>query len=286
MTDAARGMRQDFVVRPLSELMAAEVIGLDLTQSFDSATRDAVYQALLDHQLLAFRDQDLTKDQQVAFTEQFGTLEKHTQRNRGTSAHPLVHIVSNLDDDGKPTGKVGSLRWHSDKSFRALPSMATILHPVVLPPEGGDTVFANMYAAYEALSAAEKEELDGVGVVHSWELSRDNIGRTISEWEKRDAPPMTHPLARIHPDTGRKCLFMGTHASHLEGMPMEEGRTRIEQLEAQATQPQFLYRHHWEKGDVVMWDNRCLLHHADANFDAARHARVLHRTCLRGTATS
>ncbi len=286
MTDAARGMRQDFVVRPLSELMAAEVIGLDLTQSFDSATRDAVYQALLDHQLLAFRDQDLTKDQQVAFTEQFGTLEKHTQRNRGTSTHPLVHTVSNLGDDGKPTGKVGSLSWHTDKSFRPLPSMATILHAVALPPEGGDTVFANMYAAYEALSAAEKEELDGVGVVHSWELSRDNIGRTISEWEKRDAPPMTHQLARIHPDTGRKCLFMGTHASHLEGMPMEEGRTRIEQLEAQATQPQFLYRHHWKKGDVLMWDNRCLLHHADANFDAARHARVLHRTCLRGTATS
>ncbi len=285
MTDAVPETRQGFEVSPLSKLMAAEIVGLDLTQPFDIATRDAVYRAFLDHQVLAFRNQSLTKDQQVAFTKQFGTLEKHAQRNCGIGAHPLVHIVTNLDDDGKPTGKVGSLRWHTDKSFRPQPSMATILHAVAMPPEGGDTVFANMYAAYDALSEDEKMELDGVGVVHSWELSRDNIGRTITEWERRDAPPMTHPLARTHPDTGRKCLFMGTHASHLEGIPMEKGRARIERLEAHATQPQFLYRHHWKAGDVLMWDNRCLLHHADANFDAVRYPRILHRTCLRGTPT-
>lgn len=274
-----------FEIRPLSALMAAEVVGLDLREPFDAATRDAVHRAFLEHQILVFRDQDLTKDQQVAFTEQFGTLEKHAQRNRGTADHPLVHIVTNLDADGTPTGKVGSMRWHTDKSFRPKPSMATVLHARILPPEGGDTVFASMYAAYDALPEAEKAELDGVGVVHSWELSRDNIGRTISDWEKRDAPPMTHPLARTHPETGRKGLFMGMHASHLDGMPMDEGRTCIEALEAHATQPQFLYRHRWRAGDVLMWDNRCLLHHADANFDAATHPRVLHRTCLRGTAT-
>ncbi len=285
MSDAAASVPA-LVINPLSELMAAEVVGLDLRQPLDLGTRDAVYQAFLDYQVLAFRDQDLTKEEQVAFTEQFGTLEKHAQRNQGTADHPLVHIVTNLDADGVPTGKVGSMRWHTDKSFRPKPSMATILHALILPPEGGDTVFANMYAAYEALPATEKEELDGVGVVHSWELSRDNIGRTISEWEKRDAPPMTHPLARPHPDTGRKALFMGMHASHLEGMPMEDGRARILKLEAHSTQPQFLYRHHWKTGDVLMWDNRCLLHHADANFDAAVHPRVLHRTCLRGTATN
>jgi taurine dioxygenase len=285
MTDTAVETRQSFEVRPLSDLMAAEVTGLDLTQPFDPAIRDAVYQAFLDHQVLAFRDQDLTKDQQVAFSEQFGTLEKHAQRNQGVGVHPQVHIVTNLDADGKPTGTVSSMRWHTDKSFRPQPSMATILHARTLPPDGGDTVFANMYAAYDALSATEKEELDGVGVVHSWELSRDNIGRTISEWEKKDAPPMIHPLARSHPDTGRKCLFMGMHASHLEGGSIEEGRARIEALEAHSTQAQFLYRHHWQEGDVLMWDNRCLLHHADANFDAATHPRVLHRTCLRGTPT-
>ena len=153
MSDAAASAPA-LVINPLSELMAAEVVGLDLRQPLDLGTRDAVYQAFLDYQVLAFRDQDLTKEEQVAFTEQFGTLEKHAQRNQGTADHPLVHIVTNLDADGVPTGKVGSMRWHTDKSFRPKPSMATILHALILPPEGGDTVFANMYAAYEALPAA------------------------------------------------------------------------------------------------------------------------------------
>ncbi|MEL0113133.1 MAG: TauD/TfdA family dioxygenase, partial [Rickettsiales bacterium] len=122
-----------FAIAPLSELMAAEVIGLDLAHPLDAATRDAVHSAFLDHQLLVFRGQSLTKEQQVAFTEQFGTLERHTQRNKGTSDLPLVHIVNNLDENGKPMGSVRSDMWHTDKSFRPEPSMATILHAVTLP---------------------------------------------------------------------------------------------------------------------------------------------------------
>ena len=285
MTDAVLETRQAFEVRPLSDLMAAEVTGLDLSKPFDAETKGLVTQAFLDYQVLAFRGQCLTKNQQVAFTEQFGTLERHAIRNRGVGVHPLVHMVTNLNAEGNPSGTVKSTQWHSDKSFRPAPSMATILHAVTLPPDGGDTCFANMYAAYAALPEAEKAELDNVQVVHSWELSRENVGRVVSEEEKRDAPPMTHPLIRVHPDTGRKGFFMGMHASHLEGMGMAEGRARVEALEAHATQPKFIYRHHWREGDVLMWDNRCLLHHADTNFDAARHPRVLHRTCLRGTPT-
>lgn len=272
----------EFEIRPLSDLMAAEVIGLDLSRPLDAAARETVYKAFLDHQLLVFRDQTLAKPEQIAFTEQFGTLERHTLRNKGLDDFPLVHVVSNLDETHKPSGKVNSTLWHSDKSFRPEPSLATILHAVTLPPDGGDTVFANMYAAYDALPEAGKAELDGVRVIHSWELSRENIGRVMSEEEKRDAPSMSHLLARTHPETGRKCLFLGMHASHLEGMPTMEGRARIERLEAHATQPRFVYRHRWRAGDILMWDNRCLLHHADPNFDAALHPRVLHRTCLRG----
>jgi taurine dioxygenase len=275
-----------FQIRPLGDVMAAEVIGLDLSKPLDEPTREAVRRAFLRYQLLAFRDQSLTKEQQIAFTEQFGVLERHTLSNKGSHENPLVHTVTNLDGEGKPSGAVKSTRWHSDKSFRPEPSMATILHAVTLPPEGGDTCFANMYAAHEALPESEKAALDGMRVIHSWELSRENIGRTLSRAEIDDAPPMTHPLARIHPETGRKCLFMGMHASHLEGMEMAAGRARIEALEAHATQPRFLYRHRWRAGDVLMWDNRCLLHRADPNFDANRHPRVLHRTCLRGTATA
>jgi taurine dioxygenase len=274
-----------FRVLPLSDLMAAEVIGLDLSRPFDAATRDAVHHSFLRYQLLVFRDQKLTKPQQIAFTEQFGPLERHTKFNRGMDEFPLLHVVSNLNDAGKPSGAVKSTLWHTDKSFRPAPSMATILHAITMPPDGGDTVFANMYAAYEALPESEKTFLKGKRVVHSWELSRENIGRVLSDEEKRDAPPNAHPLARVHPETGRTSLFVGMHASHIEGMPFEEGRAKILDLEGHATKPEFTFRHSWRMGDLLMWDNRCLLHRADPNFDAATYPRVLHRTCLRGTPT-
>lgn len=270
-------------VRPLSDVLGAAVVGLDLAAPLDGATRAAVYDAFLEHQVLLFRCQSLTKEQQIGFTRQFGTLERHIARNRDAGL-ALVHVVSNLDDSGRPSGAINSTTWHTDKSFRPQPSLATILHAITMPPDGGDTCFADMYAAYDALPAAEQAELAGVRVIHSWELSRLKAGELASEAEKRDAPPMSHPLVRTHPDTGRQCLFMGEHASHFEDRPMAEGAARLAALEAHATQPRFVFRHRWRAGDVLMWDNRCLLHRADQNFDAARHARVLHRTCLRGTA--
>ncbi|MGD8810940.1 MAG: TauD/TfdA family dioxygenase [Gammaproteobacteria bacterium] len=278
--------RPGFQILPLSATTGAEVIGLDLSQPFDETTKEIVHQALLTHLVLVFRDQKLSKPEQIAFTEQFGTLERHTKFNKGGDDFPLVHVVSNLGEDGKPSGKVKSTLWHTDKSFRPEPCKATILHAITMPPDGGDTVFANMYAAYDALPVSEKEFLKGKKVVHSWELSRENIGRVMSDDEIRDAPPNAHPLARVHPESGRTCLFIGMHASHIEGMPFEEGRAKILELEEHATKPEFTFRHNWRLGDVVMWDNRCLLHRADPNFDAAVHPRVLHRTCLRGTPTS
>ena len=271
-----------FTEQPLSPLMAAEVVGLDLRKPLDPATCQAVYGSFVRYQVLAFRDQSLTKPEQIAFTEQFGTLERHVASNRGGDI-PLLHVVSNLNAEGKPSGKVKSTTWHSDKSFRPEPSLATILHAVVMPPDGGDTCFANMYAAYDALDGAEKAAFDGLRVIHSWELSQQKSGLRATEEEIRDAPPMSHPLVRVHPDSGRKCLFMGLHASHIDGWPMADGRALLAKLEAHATQDRFIYRHKWHTGDVLMWDNRCLLHRADPNFDAALYPRVLHRTCLRGT---
>ena len=280
--EARSAAGQQFNVQPLSPLMAAEVVGLDLRKPLDAATRQAVYGNFVRYQVLAFRDQSLAKPEQIAFTEQFGTLERHVASNRGGDI-PLLHVVSNLNAEGKPSGKVKSTTWHSDKSFRPEPSLATILHAVIMPPDGGDTCFANMYAAYDALDESEKAALDGLRVIHSWELSQQKSGLRATEEEIRDAPPMSHPLVRVHPDSGRKCLFMGLHASHIDGWPMAGGRALLARLEAHATQDRFVYRHKWHAGDVLMWDNRCLLHRADPNFDAALYPRVLHRTCLRGT---
>jgi taurine dioxygenase len=276
-------LKLNFTVRPLSPVLAAEVIGLDLRQKLDAETRDAVHAAFIRHHVLCFRDQDLSPEEQIAFSEQLGTLERHMARNKG-KVNPLVHIVSNLDDDGRPSGKVASTGWHTDKSFRPEPSLATILHAVTMPPQGGETCFANMIASYEALPEATKQALDGVGVVHSWALSRSNRDRQPTAEEIADAPDMVHPLVRVIPETGKKALFMGEHASHLDGGSIEEGRARILELEAHATEARFVYLHQWRAGDMLMWDNRCLLHRANPNFDASRYPRVLHRTCLRGTA--
>lgn len=196
---AADALQPD--IEPLSTAAGAEIVGLDLRQPPTPDLRRAVHSAFLRYRLPVFRDQDLDKRHQVALSRRFGELEGHTLRNRGVGDEPFVHVVSNLDDDGRPTGRVNSTLWRTDKSFRALPSMATILY-----------------------------------------------------------------------------------ASHIEGRPMDKGRRRIEELEAHATASPFVYRHGWRAGDLLMWDNRCLLHRADPNFDAASHARILHRACLRGTA--
>jgi taurine dioxygenase len=272
-------------IRPLSPVMAAEVIGHDLRQPFDAQTRQVVYQAFLDHHVLVFRDQNLSKAEQIAFTGQFGQLEEHRSRNVGGADFPLVHVVNNLGEDGKPSGKLNSTAWHTDKSFRPAPAMATLLHSVTLPPHGGDTCFADMYAAYDALPSEAKADIDGVRVVHSWPMSRENDSQRMSEEETNANPPMSHALARMHPETGRKCLYLGIHAAYLEDIDFELGRARILELEEHATQTQFVYRHRWQQGDLLMWDNRCLLHRAEPNFDVAQFPRVMHRTCLVGTPT-
>ena len=276
-------LERQFTVDPLSPVLGASIEGLDLRERLPEATKRAVYDAFVQYHVLCFRGQRLDHNQQIAFSEQFGTLERHMAMNRGM-VHPLVHIVTNLGPDGKPSGKVASTKWHSDKSFRPQPSLATILHALEMPPDGGETCFANMIAAYEALPASEKAELDRVRVVHSWEISRARAGARATPEEIADAPPMTHPLVRTIPETGRKALFMGEHASYFEGQPEEVGRRRLEKLVAHAVQERFVYRHQWTPGDLLMWDNRCLLHRAGTNFDAARFPRVLQRTCLRGTA--
>jgi alpha-ketoglutarate-dependent taurine dioxygenase len=272
-----------FTAKPLSPVLGAAVSGLDLRQPLDARTKRAIYDTFVHYHVLCFRDQHLDPEQQIAFTEQFGTLERHMARNRGP-INPLVNIVSNLGPDGKPSGKVGSTGWHSDKSFRPEPSLATILHAQIMPPEGGETCFANMIAAYDALPDAEKANLNDVRIVHSWELSRARLGLQATPEEIADAPPLTHPLVRTIPETGRKALFMGEHASHVEFRPMAEGRALLDRLTAHAIEERFVYRHKWRAGDMLMWDNRCLLHRANPNFDAARFPRVLHRTCLRGSA--
>jgi alpha-ketoglutarate-dependent taurine dioxygenase len=273
-------------VSRISDIGGIEITDLDLSKPLDDETQDAVRKAFLEHSILVFRNQKLTPVQQEAFTRQFGELEDHVIRRHDGSKMPLVQQVANLDADGNPTYKPlthGNYFWHTDKSYHAHPSLATLLHAVELPAAGGDTQFANMYMAYDALSDEQKEEYAALKVVHSWEANRRNTGnKPASEQEKRERPPVTHPLIRTHPETGRKTLYLGTHTSHIEGREAE-GRQFLEDLQAFATQGRFVYSHKWRLGDLVMWDNRCLLHRAIANYGMSKERRVLHRTVIKGT---
>ncbi|MGE0259622.1 MAG: TauD/TfdA dioxygenase family protein [Alphaproteobacteria bacterium] len=271
----------------LSPAGGVAITGADLSRPLSRDDRDAILAAFRGHHILVFRDQDLSREAQLAFTLQFGEIEEHVGRHAAAARYGLVHTVTNLDEDGNPTTKlsqVGNYHWHTDKSYHAVPSLMTLLHARELPPEGGDTQFANMAMAYDALPDATKQRIAGMRVVHSWAASRRRAGAPPpSEIEMRERPPVDHPLVRIHPETGAKTLYIGNHASHILGMKEDEGEALLFELLEHATQPQFVYTHHWRNGDLVMWDNRALLHRALANYEMARHRRVLHRTVVTGT---
>jgi taurine dioxygenase len=265
--------------------MGAEILGFDASQPMSDAAKESILEALNRYKVLVFRGQTLSPADQASFTRRFGELEPHINREFRGAGVPEVHPVNNLDENGRPArGKnIGNYSWHSDKSYMPRPSLATLLYAVQLPPEGGDTEFANMQSAYEALPDAQKKDLGTLRVFHSWERSRLKSGsRPATEEEKRDAPPVVHPLVRTHPATGRKVLYIGNHTSHVEGWPIDRGEALLSALLEFATQEQFVYRHRWQSGDMVMWDNRCLVHRAVANFEIDQHARVLNRTVVRG----
>jgi alpha-ketoglutarate-dependent taurine dioxygenase len=272
----------------LSPAGGVSIIGADLRETLSPALKEAIMAAFLEHHIVVFRGQSLSPQQQYAFTVNFGEVEEHVGRHSDAARYALVHQVTNIDDDGQPSTRltaVGNYLWHTDKSYHAEPSLMTLLHAVELPPAGGDTQFANTAMAYEALPDATKRRIVGLSVVHSWAASRRRAGAPPPpEIEMRERPPVAHPLVRTHPDTGAKALYLGNHASHIIGMPESEGEALLRDLLAHAIQPQFVYTHHWQPGDLVVWDNRCLLHRAVANYEMTRHRRVLHRTVVKGAA--
>jgi alpha-ketoglutarate-dependent taurine dioxygenase len=274
-------------VERLSNVAGGEITDVDLSQPLAPALKEAILGAFLEHHVLVFRGQTLTAEQQHALTLHFGEIEGHVGRSPDGTPWSLVHIVHNLDEAGNPTtmpDSVGNYSWHTDKSYHAEPSLMTMLHTLELPPHGGDTEFANTAAGYAALPEATKLEIANLTVEHSWEASRRNLGvAPPTDEQKRERPPVTHPLVRTHPDTGAKTLYLGSHTSHVIGMPAAEGRALLDRLLAHTTQPAFVYRHQWRRGDLVLWDNRCLLHRAMRNYEMATHRRILQRTVVKGT---
>jgi len=264
----------------LSAAGGVTITGIDLAEPLAPEAKGRILEAFRDHHVVVFPGQALTREQQYGFARNFGEVQPSGQP--GSKRHAVAHVISNLDKDGNPVDRsaspVGNYRWHTDKSWHAVPPVLTMLHAIALPPSGGDTEFANTSMAYAALPEKTKRRIAGLQVVFRWGASGGNaIAAT------RDESPVDHPLVRTHPDTGSKALYLGNHASHICGMPKAEGTALLEELLEHATQRQFVYAHRWRKGDLVIWDNRCLLHRAVANYDMGKYRRVLHRSVVRGT---
>jgi len=273
-------------VGPFDAVLGAEVVGADLAQPLDDAFFTALYDAFLRHHLLAFRNQRFSDDQHVAFARRWGKVQRHVLTQYVHQGNPEIFMLTNLDASGKPKGEhpdPGSTIWHTDGSWASERGLSTMLYAVAVPQAGGDTLFANMHAAYDGLSGDMQARLEGLRAVHDLDYSRQLTGarEQMTEAQKRAAPPVEHPIVRVHPDTGRKCLYLGQHASHIVGLPVDEGRALIAALNAHSTQPQYTFTYRWSVGDAVIWDNRCLLHSA-TDFDWMTDVRIMRRTTTVG----
>jgi alpha-ketoglutarate-dependent taurine dioxygenase len=268
----------DWVVGPpLSPAGGVRIFGADLSRPLSSALRDAINAAFLRHHVVVFPDQTLTREQQFVFTSRFGEVEPSRPRDAQMKRHGVAHVISNLDENGNPVARsspAANDHWHTDKPYNPVPPLLTTLYAVELPPKGGDTEFANTALAYAALPEPTKRRIAGLRVAFSPKFA---IG------PHRPAA-VDHPLVRTHPETGRQALYLGNHAIGVLGMSEAEGMALLDALLEHATQRQFVYTHRWCAGDLIMWDNRCLLHRAVANYDRNRHRRILHRSLVRGMA--
>lgn len=272
-------------LRPLEGGFGAEILGLQVAD-VDDATFPAVYSAFLRHQLLLFRGQILPPAAQVAFARRFGEVQVHVMDQYHASEHPELYTLSNLDASGRPSGKHpdrGTLAWHTDGSWRRVTGQATMLYAERIPSSGGGTSFADMYSAYEALDPAERAELARLRAVHNLNFSRNRRHgeEPMTEAQRAAVPPVGHPIVRTHPETGRKCIFLGDHAESIEGMDYAEGRRFIDALNERIVAVARIYTHRWRPGDFMVWDNRCLLHKAES-YDTAREPRVIRRCTVLG----
>lgn len=291
-------------VRKLGERLGAEISGVDLSKPLDESTFGRVSQAFFEHQVVVFRDQRLAPGHQVAFTRRFGELEQHVRKEHRLPDHPEILVVSNVvDEQGRAIGVQDAGRfWHSDLSYKRVPSLLSALYALEVPVRGGvvlgGTSFASTIAAYEALPDALKRRLEGLRNVHSYRFYREKNARaqkeeqargartvqeyTPSEEQLKSVPDVEAPIVRTHPVTGRRGLFINeAHTSCITGLPEAEAAALLAELCAHIVRPEFRYEHEWRAGDLLMWDNVAVQHKANFDYDLPLR-RVMHRTTVRG----
>ena len=275
-------------VKPLDNPLAAEVVGLDLNMDLDDQTVADLRKAWMAYPVLVIRGQtDLTMDHHLGYSRRFGDLQRHTVKEILHPEFPEILVLSNRGRGGAQPINNGGAYWHSDITYEEIPPMGSILHGVITPQEGGDTLYADMTRAYDALDAATKQEIEGLKAVHTYRtryeaMMHAGVRPMKTEEELAQWGEVAHPIARTHPETGKKAIFVNEgFTKRIEGMSDNEGRDLLEKLFAHSTQDKFVYRHKWRQGDVVMWDNRCTLHKA-TDYDLSQE-RSMQRTTVRGT---
>ena len=271
--------------RPLSHALGAEVEGVDLARPLSNSEFDQIHRTFLECGILLFRDQKITREQHIAFSRRFGELDRHDSLPRDRHPdYPELLLVTNIpEEDGKESAsKYTGQQWHSDMSFTLEPSLGSLLRGITIPPVGGDTMFTNMYMAYDTLSDGMKKMIDPLQAIHTGRRKVSDANSEREQEQKKINPPICQPVVRVHPETGRKALYIGEKVSCFEGMTPEESRPLIDYLVKHATRPQFIYRHQWRADDIVLWDNRCTMHIALGDY-ADGESRHLERTTVRGT---
>ncbi|MCB1743481.1 MAG: TauD/TfdA family dioxygenase, partial [Gammaproteobacteria bacterium] len=254
------------------------VSGLDLREPLTQTKAETIRDALHAHGLLVFPGQSLGEAEQVAFSRHFGILDLHVTSDWNSKEHPEIYVISNIQIDGKNYGVPhGGFEWHSDFCYYEVPAMATTLYGVEVPSEGGETLFAHMADAYDALSDALKERIADLRGVFDYNAYRLRTpGRTPLDAATRALTTNAHPIVRRHPVTFRKALYVSTYVTHFEGMGVEESLALRDELMAHATAERFVYAHRWQAGDLVMWDNATVMHRASP-YDQ-RYRRLMKRT--------
>jgi alpha-ketoglutarate-dependent 2,4-dichlorophenoxyacetate dioxygenase len=275
-------------ITPLTPCFGARIDGVDVT-ALDDATFRTIREAFEEYSVLVLPGQTVDDEQQIAFSRRFGPLETTISTN--PAAGTYIARQSNIDiktgeliqpDDRRIVYQLANQLWHSDSSYKAVPSLCSLLSGRIVPPEGGATEFATTRAAYDALSEEQKQHLEGLSAEHNFGWSREQVRPGfLTPEELAEVPPVRYPVVRANPVNGRKALFIGSHASHIVGWPVEDGRVLLKELVTHATQPEFCYRHQWEAGDLVIWDNRATLHRATP-YDSARYPRLMQRTTVAG----
>ena len=271
---------------PTGKALGAEIHGIDVRKINDDEF-ESIYRAWLDHQVLLFRDQQLSDGDLIAFSRRFGELDHAPIQETGrrfVEGHPEIYIVSNVIENGEPIGSLGAgeASWHTDMSYLEDPPKASILYAVEVPPEGGNTYFCTMYGAYDCLPDGLRRWIANLTLKHDATYNSGGYVRqgTVAIDNPVDSPGTYHPLVCTHPETQRRVLYLGRRRNaYIGGLALSESEALLDQLWSYATQEALVWRKVWQVGDLVLWDNRCTMHRRDSFDDASR--RIMHRTQIK-----